>query len=123
MLWGYKYDHQLQGIGVHADAAAVNVNFWITEDEANLEPEGGGLLVYRHTAPPDWEFERFNRDPAAIMRFLESRGGEPIRIPHRANRAVIFDSDLFHATDALHFREGYRNRRINITLLYGLRSD
>jgi tetratricopeptide (TPR) repeat protein len=123
MLWGYKYDHQLQGIGVHADAAAVNVNFWITEDEANLEPAGGGLLVYRHTAPPDWEFERFNRDPAAILRFLEQAGGEPIRIPHRANRAVIFDSDLFHATDALRFREGYRNRRINITLLYGQRES
>jgi hypothetical protein len=97
MLWGYKYDHQLQGIGVHADAAAVNINFWITEDEANLEPDGGGLLVYRHTAPPDWEFDRFNRDPAEIMRYLDSVGSEPIRIPHRANRAVIFDSDLFHA--------------------------
>lgn len=123
MLWGYKYDHQLHGIGVHADAAAVNINFWITEDDANLEPEGGGLLVYRHAAPQDWEFDRFNRDPAEIMRYLESVGSEPIRVPHRANRAVIFDSDLFHATDTLHFREGYRNRRINVTLLYGLRSS
>jgi tetratricopeptide (TPR) repeat protein len=123
MLWGYKYDHQLQGIGVHADAAAVNVNFWITEDEANLEPEGGGLLVYKHAAPQDWEFDRFNRDPVEIMRYLESMGSDPIRIPHRANRAVVFDSDLFHATDTLRFREGYRNRRINITLLYGLRSS
>jgi tetratricopeptide (TPR) repeat protein len=122
MLWGYKYDHHLQGIGVHADAAAVNVNFWITEDDANLEPEAGGLLVYKHAAPPDWEFDRFNRDPAEIMRFLEAAGGDPIRIPHRANRAVIFDSDLFHATDTLRFREGYGNRRINITLLYGLRA-
>ena len=123
MLWGYKYDHQLQGIGVHADAAAVNVNFWITEDDANLEPEGGGLLVYTHKAPADWEFERFIRDPAAIMKFLESKGAAPIRVPHRANRAVIFDSDLFHATDALRFREGYLSRRINITLLYGQRGE
>lgn len=122
MLWGYKYDHQLQGIGVHADAAAVNVNFWITEDAANLEPEGGGLRVYKHAAPPDWDFDRFNRDPAEIMRYLDAVGSESIRVPHRANRAVIFDSDLFHATDTLRFREGYRNRRINITLLYGLRS-
>ncbi|MBC7803985.1 MAG: tetratricopeptide repeat protein [Candidatus Parcubacteria bacterium] len=122
MLWGYKYDHELQGIGVHADAAAVNVNFWITEDDANLDPEGGGLRIYRHAAPADWDFERFNREPAEIMRHLEPLGGEPIRVPHRANRAVIFDSDLFHATDALRFREGYLNRRINITLLYGLRS-
>jgi Flp pilus assembly protein TadD len=122
MLWGYKYDHELNGIGVHADAAAVNVNFWITEDEANLDPAGGGLLVYRKSAPADWDFEKFNRDPAEIFRFLGSAADDPIRIPHRANRAVIFDSDLFHATDTLGFREGYLNRRINITLLYGLRS-
>lgn len=33
----------------------------------------------------------------------------------------MFDSDLFHATDDPHFRPGYLNRRINITLLYGNR--
>ena len=89
----------------------------------NLEPEGGGLLVYPHKAPADWEFERFNRDPAAIMKFLDAKGSAPIRVPHRANRAVIFDSDLFHATDALRFREGYLSRRINITMLYGQRGE
>jgi hypothetical protein len=35
---------------------------------------------------------------------------------------VIFDSDLFHATDRPVFRDGYLNRRINITFLYGRRS-
>ena len=35
-LWAYKYDSTMQGtgIGLHADVATVNVNFWITEDEA-----------------------------------------------------------------------------------------
>lgn len=122
MAWGYKYDCTLQGIGVHADAAAVNVNFWLTEDDANLDPEGGGLLIYKHDAPADWGFAKYNRDPAAILGYLESVGSEPLRVPHRANRAVIFDSDLFHATDTLRFREGYRNRRINVTMLYGLRA-
>jgi len=122
MMWGYKYDSSLQGIGVHADAAAVNVNFWITEDDANLDPEHGGLLVYTHDAPMDWGFTKFNRDSESIYSYLKSVGSVPLRIPYRANRAVIFDSDLFHATDTLRFREGYRNRRINITLLYGLRS-
>jgi hypothetical protein len=44
-------------------------------------------------------------------------------VPHRANRAVIFDSDLFHETDAPTFKEGYLNRRINVTLLYGRREE
>jgi hypothetical protein len=41
--------------------------------------------------------------------------------PHRANRAIIFDSDLFHETDRITFKEGYLNRRINITMPYGRR--
>jgi hypothetical protein len=42
-------------------------------------------------------------------------------VQHRANRVVIFDSDLFHQTDEIAFKEGYLNRRINITMLYGRR--
>jgi hypothetical protein len=32
---------------------------------------------------------------------------------------VIFDSTLFHATDAFRFAPGYENRRVNVTLLFG----
>jgi hypothetical protein len=38
---------------------------------------------------------------------LARTGAEPIRVPYRANRAVIFDSDLFHQTDTIRFRDGY----------------
>ncbi len=121
MMWGFKCDSTLPGLAVHADAAAVNVNFWITEDEANLDPEGGGLQVYQHDAPTNWDFRAFNHDAGKIQDHLKSIGSVPTRYPYRANRAVIFDSDLFHATDSPRFREGYLNRRINITLLYGNR--
>ncbi|HEY8253389.1 MAG TPA: hypothetical protein VIG39_02055, partial [Rhizomicrobium sp.] len=60
-------------------------------------------------------------DEGAIRRFLTEAGAKPVTIPYRANRAVIFDSDLFHQTDRLSFKEGYQNRRINVTLLYGER--
>jgi tetratricopeptide (TPR) repeat protein len=122
MMWGYKCDSTLPGLGAHADSAAVNVNFWITDDDANLDPEHGGLLVYTHDAPKDWGFAKYNKDSATILSYLDSVRSVPVRVPYRANRAVIFDSDLFHASDRPHFREGYLNRRINVTLLYGLRS-
>jgi hypothetical protein len=32
---------------------------------------------------------------------------------------VVFNSALFHETDAIRFRDSYEDRRINITLLYG----
>jgi hypothetical protein len=121
MMWGYKCDATLPGLAVHADAAAVNVNFWITEDEANLDPEGGGLRVYEHNAPEDWDFRMYNKDSKKILQYLDSIGSVPMRYPYRANRALIFDSDLFHATDEPRFRGGYLNRRINVTLLYGNR--
>jgi len=123
MMWGYKCESRLPGLAVHADEAAVNVNFWITPDEANLDPNCGGLLVYPQDAPPEWGFAKFNKDSTTILNYLESVGGTPLRIPYRANRAVIFDSDLFHATDQPVFREGYLNRRVNITFLYGGRDD
>jgi Flp pilus assembly protein TadD len=119
--WAFKYQQGMGGTRVHADFAAVNVNFWITPDDANLDPESGGLVVWDKAAPLHWDFERYNADEAAIRDFLNSSGAVPTRIPYRANRAVVFDSDLFHETDTLLFRPGYTNRRINVTLLYGTR--
>ena len=50
-LWAYKYDsraseknNSYKGIQVHADDAAINVNFWITPNSANLDPSSGGLV-------------------------------------------------------------------------------
>jgi len=120
-IWAFKYDSTLSGINIHADFAAVNVNFWITPDEANLDPESGGLVVWDKAAPLDWDFDKYNTDESAIRRFLTEAGAKPVTIPYRANRAVIFDSDLFHETDRLSFKEGYQNRRLNVTLLYGER--
>jgi Tfp pilus assembly protein PilF len=123
--WGFKYDSRLRGINVHADFAAVNVNFWITPDEANLDPESGGLVIWDTPAPLDWGFNQYNSPNAGprIREFLARTGAKSITVPYRANRAVIFDSDLFHETDRITFKEGYLNRRINITMLYGSRES
>ena len=119
--WAFKYDSKLDGIGIHADEAAVNVNFWITPDEANRDPKGGGLVIWDKQAPLEWDFAKFNSDESAAYDFLARSGAKPIKIPYRANRAVIFDSNLFHKTDEISFADGYENRRINITMLYGRR--
>ncbi len=120
-LWAFKCDGRQKGVNIHADFAAVNVNFWITPDEANLDAAHGGLVVWDVAAPLDWDFNRYNNDEAAIRGFLAEKGAKSVTIPYRANRAVIFDSDLFHETDTIAFRDGYANRRINITMLYGRR--
>lgn len=121
-LWGFKNAvEQPPNAAVHADFAAVNVNFWTTADDANLDPSSGGLVVWEADAPPDWDFHTYNGRSDLIRIYLEQQNARRRVIPYRANRAIIFNSDLFHGTDALRFRPCYESRRINITLLYGQR--
>ena len=123
-LWGFKNGHTLPADSTtHADFAAVNVNFWITPSEANLEESSGGLIVYDIDAPLEWDFETYNNRKDIIKPFLKTRHAKSVNIPYRQNRAIIFNSDLFHATAALRFRPGYENRRINVTMLYGDREN
>ncbi len=122
-MWGYSHDRHHGGIKLHADTAAVNVNYWLSPDAANLQPESGGLLVWDKTPPVDWNFRKLNTDEAAIRDFLDSSGARPVRFPFRKNRALVFRSDLFHRTDDIDFAEGFENRRLNLTMLYGQRED
>ena len=99
----------------------MNVNFWITPDAANLDLKSGGLVIWDKAAPLDWHFAKYNADESAAYDFLARSGAQTVTVPYRANRAVIFDSNLFHKTDTIRFAPGYENRRMNITMLYGRR--
>ena len=127
-MWAFKYDQEMTGINIHADPAAVNVNFWLTPDDANLDDESGGLVVYDVEAPQEWEF-RASTTAARPTRPSGSRSSSTAskarrgEVPYKQNRAVIFNSDLFHQTAPFHFKPGYENRRVNVTMLYGDRSD
>jgi tetratricopeptide (TPR) repeat protein len=119
-LWGFKYDTTLgKGINVHADFAQVNLNFWITPDEYNLNPDAGGLKIYDVPSPPDWPFSDFNENKNKIYDFLDKHKANSVVVPHRCNRAVLFNSALFHETHDIHFRDAYEGRRVNITYLFG----
>lgn len=120
-LWAYKYDSRYTGINTHADQAAVNVNIWITPDDANLNKESGGLIIFTaKPSPQDWDFDTYNKDTEKVMKeILEPTGFANVTVPYRENRAVVFDSALFHHTDDYEFADGYENRRINLTILYG----
>jgi tetratricopeptide (TPR) repeat protein len=124
-IWGYKSPPSLPADSVtHADFAAVNVNFWITPDEANLDCDSGGLVIHGVEAPLHWDYRMYNASlHDVIIPFIQRQNPTTIRIPYRANRAIIFNSDLFHGTDGLAFRPEYEYRRVNITMLYGDRED
>jgi tetratricopeptide (TPR) repeat protein len=129
-LWAYKYDsraceknNSFTGIRAHADFAAINVNFWITPKSANLDPSSGGLVVYKVEAPLEWDFNSYNDDDDKIRKEIQRCGQKKTIVPHNENRAVIFNSNLFHETDSIEFQGGYENRRINVTMLFGRRES
>ena len=119
LAWAYKYCGPFSGLGPHADDGAVAVNFWLTPDEASEDLERGGLVVWNRLVPDHY----LRRDRAAQQQIIESLIHEPgataVTVPYRCNRAAVFDGMIVHSTDQFRFKDGYENRRINITLLYG----
>ena len=121
-FWGFKYDATLgSGINVHADFAVHNLNFWITPDEYNNDKNSGGLKVYDVPAPLNWTFKDYNHYADKIYQFLRDSGANCTNIPYKYNRAVLFNSDYFHETDKVDFKDEYEGRRINNTYLFGTR--
>jgi tetratricopeptide (TPR) repeat protein len=121
-LGAFKYDSELStGTNTHADNSAVNVNLYIAPDEANLDPQSGGMDIWDLPAPAGEEMRRYNSDEALTRDYIQRSGARMTRVPHRANRAIIFKSDLFHKTSDCRFAEGYLNKRINVSFLFGMR--
>ncbi|CBJ25538.1 conserved unknown protein [Ectocarpus siliculosus] len=134
-LWAYKFDSDtsMDGIATHSDHATVNLNFWVTPDDANLDPSSGGLVVYPKV-PPSGEdpnqpssggtldMKQWNNSSRVsdIESWLKDEGvyDLAVTVPYRQNRVVVFDSRLLHRSDKFLFREGYENRRINLTFLF-----
>ena len=127
--WAFKYsndedDWPASGINVHADKAAVNLNLWLSASDANLEDgTGGGLVVYKKQAPASMDQTQYNNETAEAQERLQElfKDADKLDIPHKQNRLVIFNSNLLHKSMPSKFKKGYRNRRINLTLLFGAR--
>lgn len=121
-IWAFKNSTDLPpDSNLHADFAAVNVNFWITPNECNLDSNTGGMVVYDVDAPRAWDFHTYNGRTDIIKAFLRENRAQETYIPYRQNRCIIFNSDLFHGTHSVHFKPGFENHRINVTMLYGQR--
>jgi len=119
-LGAFKYDSELStGTNTHADNSKVNVNFYIAPDDANLDPESGGMEIWDAAAPDIQTMRRLNGSEEMARAFLERSGAKRVVVPHRANRAVIFKSTQFHKTDDFRFKPDYLSMRINISLLFG----
>ncbi len=121
--WAFKGLQAASAVDVHADDAAISVNFWVTPTSANLDPGRGGLAVCRVPPPRDWKLRGYEADRDRIVAFLEQNAADTLIVPYRDNRAVLFESRLFHYSDAPRFSSTYENHRINLTFLFGHHDD
>lgn len=127
MWWLFKYTEEApQGIGLHADAAAVNLNIWLTPDSARKS--GGGLDVYTKVPPDEAAVGDFNREfsSAAEEEALraELRAAGPVKhVDYKCNRATLFVSDLWHESEPFDFTNSVEEPRVNLTFLFGDRTD
>jgi hypothetical protein len=116
--WAFVYDTKLPGTDIHGDDADFSLNLWITPDSANLDPDGGGLVIWDKTAPSDWSYNDYNSGGDRVRQYLQDQNAESSIIPYRENRAVLFEGHLFHRTDDFSFAPGFENRRRSVTFLF-----
>ena len=99
----------------------MNLNLWITPDEANMDPSTGGITVWDYNVDTEKEFELYQSQfgEEQLSTILREFKTQSISIPYKRNRFVLFDSNRVHETSAMHFKSGHKNRRINLTWLFG----
>lgn len=122
-MWAYRYSPIGPGVRAHSDTGRVTVNFWLTPDAANRNPEEGGLIVYDAKFPHDrdWMASNWSKDSTAERAFFDAylRGVTEYRIPYRENRCVIFKSSFMHRSMPYHFSPTLDGRRVNVTIIFG----
>ncbi|MDQ2873997.1 MAG: hypothetical protein M3Y33_03935 [Actinomycetota bacterium] len=117
--WAFLHCRSV-GLKPHTDAAAVTVNLYLTPDEHNLAPAGnGGLVLSTVRRPPPVSLVEFNSMPWADAYFEREHKDPDVRIGYRYNRAVLFDANLFHASDQISFPDKpTRAMRMNLGLVF-----
>lgn len=120
--WAYLHCRSA-GLKPHTDGdSAVTVNLYLTPDEFNLRPGTGGLILSAVRRPPSVSLIEFNSMPWADSYFEREHAGEDVldvRIAYRYNRAVLFDSGLFHASDQIFFpNDTTQSMKLNLGLVF-----
>jgi len=111
------------GIVLGNEQAAVTSSLWLTPEVANLGDNAkasGGTSVWLRKPPASLDSAgkaSGNQQVDLLGEFLKDAKVKSIE--YLSNRAILFDSQFFHATNAMQFDEGHLNRRTELTFLYG----
>ena len=121
--WSFIYNNESDGVGLHCDPSVVNINIWVSSDKAVKDTTKNGLDIYEITPPKEWSRSEWNSNPQLVKDYIESNKTQPIKIDYKSNRAVMFPGDYFHTSNGVSMKEGFENRRVSYTLLFGATLD
>jgi hypothetical protein len=118
--WSFIYDNKCAGVNFHADPSATNINIWVSKNESVNNFDENGLVICAVKPPPSWGRSQWsgNQDNC-IYNFLEENRPSTVRVEYKFNRAIFFDGAYFHKTDNVNMKDGYENRRVSYTMLFG----
>ncbi len=116
--WALMYPKNASG-KLHSDIGSLTLNLWLTPDEYNLEPNGGGLTFFdvkRESEP----------SPGKSLSYLWSeeymkdhKANQEVSISYKCNRALLFAASTFHKSDAFCFANTKpESHRINLSLAF-----
>ena len=121
--WSFVYNHEGVGVGLHSDPSIVNLNIWVSTDKAVKDKSKNGLTIYKIKPPKTWRRSEWNGNPKKALKYIKSKKVKPTQVPYKSNRAVFFDGAYFHASNNISTKEGFENKRISYTMLFGLQLE
>ena len=121
--WSFVYFKNDAGAKMHADPSIVNLNVWVSSDESVNDVKKNGLNIYKILPPSNWKRKDWNdnSDAAKNLRkkLIVDNKIRPLKIKYKSNRAIFFNGAYFHETNGVDMKEGFENKRISYTLLFG----
>jgi hypothetical protein len=118
--WSFVYDHEHAGVGIHCDPSIVNINIWVSADTIIKDESKNGLTIYKIKPPKAWKRPEWNDSKNGMaLKYLQSLNIKPTQVPYKSNRAIFFDGAYFHNSNNVSTKEGFENRRISYTMLFG----
>lgn len=114
--WSFIYKNFSRGVLPHADPSMYTLSIWVSDDKSILDWRENGLNIY--TVKPVAEN---NNNYSSGHEYIYSiiKDTQPVKIPYRYNRAILFDSAYIHSSDCVSMKTGLDNRRVSYTYLFG----
>jgi len=118
----YAGDHDEEPL--QADDSAVTIVVWLTDSVSQVE--GGDFDVFPIQVPADVPTEEFvapanAAENDAIAALVRAGSGDLLRVAHKTNRMLVYDSSLLTRQGPFQYVPGFKHRRVMMKLTFGRR--